>query len=226
MEFAAARQTLPDRLQAVAARAVARPLFWLAAVALLAGFPIVRALRVRLPPPPPLLGAMPAFSLVDPLGQTVRFTPGAAGAFEEISGRVWIASFLAPKEAIASPFLARLQELQDRLRNLGESFALVSFCRDATPAELAAVGRARRASPRLWKLLAGQPPELEAAAEAAFAKAVGGKLSDVDRESLTRGNSLLLVDGRGRIRGVYDGSDKLAVETLIGEVGLLANHVH
>ena len=217
---------LATAFQDLAARAVARPLFWVVAVALFAAFPIVRAVQLRIPAPPPMLGALPAFSLPSASGQAVAFSPGAQSSFNELSGRVLVLDFLAPKEALASPFLARVAKLQVRLHNMGEALALVSFCRDASPAELQAIGQSRQASPRLWKLLAGQPEEIRTAVQAALRADQHGEPGATDLESLWRGNTLVLVDPQGQIRGLYDGSDPTSYETLVREVGLLANHVH
>ncbi|MHB1844252.1 MAG: hypothetical protein ACYCWW_05395 [Deltaproteobacteria bacterium] len=224
---AAAGATGPFGPTSLVGRAVGRPAFWLAVVLVIGAFPIVRALVLRLPPPPAPLGALPAFALPGPTGELVRYAPGKLpGGNDDLSGRVLVFDLLPAQDPVAGAAFGRLSELQARLHNLGEAFALVSFCSGTRPAELATLAAAHRASPRLWKLVAGQPQEISVAAEAALAASVGGTLGDVDRARLAHGSELFLVDPRGRIRLAADASDPSAFEALIREAGLVANGVH
>ncbi len=213
------------RFEASVSRLVGSPLFWLLFVLAIASYPIVHSLRAKVPPPPRVLGQMPAFSLTDQSGHTVGFHPGGAAGYDELGGKLWIAAFVSPKDPISSPFLATLSRLQQRVESLGADFALVAFCSGVEPAELAPVAKDHRASPRLWKLLAGAPGPVHAAVVEGLHEALHGEPGGIDLESLDRGNTLILIDRQGRIRGYYDGSDEPIVNEMLRELDQVANHL-
>ncbi|MHB8417963.1 MAG: thioredoxin domain-containing protein [Myxococcales bacterium] len=213
------------RFEARVSRLVGSPLFWAALVLSIASYPVVHSIRAKLPPPPRVLGQMPDFSLTDQSGHAVGFHRGAAGSFDELNGKVWIAGFLSPEDPISAPFLDRLNKLQSHVENLGAEFALVSFCRGLAPADLMPLAKQHHNSPRLWKLLAGAPDPVHAAAVAGLHEALHGEPGGIDLEALDRGNTLILVDRQGRIRGYYDSSDEPTVKEMLRELGQIANHL-
>lgn len=189
------------------------PAFWLALVAVVAGFQIVRAVRARPPSAPPVLGQAPEFQAT-----TVRNEPISTAT---LAGKVWVATFLPT--ACGLKCLARtaqLYQVQHRGRNLGDAFAIVTFGVDPRyddPATLLGFAEAHRASPRLWKFVHDATPETlrafdEIAKRAGIANAV------------EKARAFLLVDGAGQVRGVYD-ADGPATDSLLRDVGLLVNGV-
>ncbi|HUB09583.1 MAG TPA: hypothetical protein VMB50_21440 [Myxococcales bacterium] len=221
----ASEQPFGPRFEAAVSRLVGSPLFWTVLVLTIASYPIIHSLRAKLPPPPRVLGQMPNFSLTDQSGHAVGFHAGAARGFDELNGKVWIAAFLSPKDPISAPFLNRLNKLQSHVENLGADFALVSFCKGLEPAELMPLAKQHHNSPRLWKLLAGAPDPVHAAAVAGLHEALHGEPGGVDLEALDRGNTFILVDQQGRIRGYYDSSDEPTVKEMLREIGQVANHL-
>ena len=161
MDGATTGATTPagERLNRTASALVARPLFWVGAIALLAGWPAVWAVRAPLPPPPPVLATLPAFSLTS--------QDGASFGSRELEGKVWVASFVFTRCTTVCPAVtATMARIQDRTRNLEPAFHLVSFSVDPafdTPARLAEYARAHRASPRLWTFLTGPEQAVQAA---------------------------------------------------------------
>src|SRR6266849_6616224 len=81
---ASAVQRLGSRVQARLAALVSRPLFWSLFIALGLGIPIVRALRVALPRPLPVLSAVPEFHLTDQNGEPF--------GSQQLRGKVWVAN--------------------------------------------------------------------------------------------------------------------------------------
>jgi hypothetical protein len=77
----------------------------------------------------------------------------------------------------------------------------------------------------MWKLVAGSPPEIRAALVAALKETLRGEPGGIDLESLDRGNTLVLIDQQGRIRGFFDGSDEPTVREALREIGQIANHL-
>jgi protein SCO1/2 len=211
---------LGDRFQEVVSRLVARPVFWLALLALPAAWPVIWSLETPVPPGLPVLATLPAFRLVDQAGRPF--------GSKELEGRAWVASFIFTRCATICPSItAKMTRIQDRTRNLGSEFHLVSFSVDPefdTPERLEAYARAHHASPRLWSFLTGPEAEVKEAVVSGLKIAVGREKSDDGRfDGIFHGSHLVLVDQRGRIRGYYDSEDRDVVERVVRDAGLLAN---
>src|SRR5215472_8949224 len=187
-----------QRLQASIARLTGRPLFWALFVFVLFALPLGRSLARTLPPAPPVVGQVEPFELVDQYG---RIT-----GTEQLKNHLWVVTHLA---TAASPAQAAqvevVRNIIHRARNLGNAFQMVTLAEDADRDDEAA----RRAlvehycsSAKLWSYLGGPGPALDRANHELVAT-FGVAPSD----------ALLLVDGRGRIRGVY-ASDKPSIDRL------------
>jgi protein SCO1/2 len=213
------------RFEARASKLVGSAWFWVILVFSIASYPVIHSLRAKIPPAPRVMGEMPAFALPDQSGRVLHYTKGGTPGFDELNNKLWLVNLMAPKDPIAAPYLPRLSKLQDHLQYLGGDFALVSFCSDATPAELLAIAKTNHNSPRMWKLVAGIPPEIRAALLAGLREALHTEPGGIDIESLDRGNTLVLVDQQGRIRGYYDTSDEPTVREMLRELGQIANHL-
>ena len=200
------------RLGAAVHSLVGRPLFWVALIATIAAWPVVWAVKARLPPPPPVLGTAPAFRLTDQRG-------GAFGS-DELAGRVWIASF-APAGAAGEDVARALGRVQARARNLEPALHLVSFSvrpPGDSPERLAAYARTHRASPRMWTFVTGAPEAVRA-----VERGLRGPPAQEARGPLAGERSLVLVDRGARIRGRYDPGEPGAVERLVRDAALLVN---
>jgi protein SCO1/2 len=206
--------------QELVGRLVARPLFWILLLALPASWPLIWSLKTPVPPKLPVLAVLPAFELTDQGGRPF--------GSKDLEGRAWVASFIFTRcETICPAITAKMGRIQDRTRNLGSAFRLVSFSVDPefdTPARLDAYARAHHASPRLWTFLTGPETELKAAVVDGLKIAVGRERSQDGRfEGLFHGSHLVLVDQRGRVRGYYDSDDPEVVDQVVRDAGLLAN---
>jgi len=207
-------------LQDLVSRLVARPLFWILLLALPAAWPVVWSLKTPVPAKLPVLATLPAFSLTDQAGRPF--------GSKELEGRAWVGSFIFTRCATICPAItAKMARVQDRTRNLGAAFHLVSFSVDPefdTPARLEAYARAHRASPRLWSFLTGPDDQVKAAVVDGLKIAVGRERSEDGRfEGIFHGSHLVLVDQRGRVRGYYDSDEADVVERVVRDAGLLAN---
>jgi hypothetical protein len=178
--------------QSSLAHLVARRWFWIAAVALLFGPPLLRAVTSgRVPASPPVIGSFPEFALSGDRGESVTVAA--------LRGHVFIANALSPADASAG--LSTMAALQHRTRNLGDAVWLVSFAKAFDPAALRELRRVHRAGQR-WFLIAGMPsaePDL---------------FADPER--------LLLVDARSRIRGRYGARTAEDIERLLRDAALVA----
>jgi protein SCO1/2 len=211
---------LGNRLQETVSWLVARPFFWLALLAIPAAWPLIWSLKTPVPAKLPVLGSLPSFRLTDQAGHPF--------GSQELEGRAWVASFIFTRCATICPNItAKMTRIQDRTRNLGSAFHLVSFSVDPeydTPERLADYARAHRASPRLWSFLTGPEAEVKEAVVSGLKIAVGREKSDDGRfEGIFHGSHLVLVDQRGRIRGYYDSDESGVVDQVVRDAGLLAN---
>ncbi len=196
------------------ARPSLQPWLWTGFLALVMALPIVRSALPTPLPPPPVLGTVPDFRLVDQNG--APFGP------ERLAGRVWVADFVFTRCPDVCPRMTeRLAGVQ---RALGDRADLVSVSVDPTydtPERLAAFARAHGAESPRWHFLTGDSEQVQQAVLRGFKIAFARESEDI--ASITHGVHVVLVDGRGRIRGYYDSNDADALERLVTDARRLAD---
>lgn len=178
----------------------------------------VWAVRTRLSTPDlPVLGQVPPFSLTSQRGETV--------ALDDLAGEPWIADFIFTRCALSCPMMTtRMAELDDG--RVAPEVHLVSFSVDPqhdTPEVLAEYADAFGAS-RRWHFLTGSKDEITELTLAGFHLALipdppAGTAPP--EEPIVHSTRFVLVDGRGRIRGYYDGMTRDGVEQLERDAKLL-----
>ncbi len=210
---------LAARTDATARAAAGRPLLWAVVIGALAAWPAVWALRTPVPPPPPVLGTVPAFQLTDQEGRPF--------GSQDLTGRVWIASFIFTRCETVCPAITRqMGRIQARTRNLEPALHLVSFSVDSghdTPARLAAYARVHHASPRMWTFLTGPAAAVQETIERGFRVSVGRSPTDPSPAGISHGTHLVLVDGEGRLRGYYASDEPETVDRVVRDAALLIN---
>jgi protein SCO1/2 len=203
MRFAAIQT--PNAAGSFVVRLVGRAWFWVAAIALVLVLPVGRALFRRLPPMLPVLGEMPAFSLVDQNGE--------AFGSRDLAGRAWLGAMVSTSGPDGDRVGEELRLLQHRAHHLGVDFHIVAVTTDPahdSPPDLALFLREHHASPRLWTFLTGDPVEVGTLITRLFGS--GGSPS-----------GFVLVDARQRIRSAYDPHDPTVVERVLFDLSLLVN---
>jgi protein SCO1 len=187
---------------------------WVAFAAMALAVPIgALFFRQSVAPDLPMLGDLPAFSLVAEDGKPFRK--------DDLIGRVWIADFVFTSCSDACPRLqAKMKKLQDRLVPLeqGGNIGLLSISVDPerdTPAKLKEYGEIFGARPGLWRSLTGEQQELERTVVRGFHTAMAkvpvqrqGSDPHLEAFEIMHGERLVLVDRMGRIRGYYDADDR------------------
>lgn len=187
-----------------------RILLWGVLVAVLLAV-AVWALRLRLTAPDlPVLGQVTPFSLTSHRGETVTL--------DDLAGTPWIADFIFTRCGLSCPLMStRMAELDDE--RVPPQMRLISISVDPqhdTPEVLAEYAAAFSASER-WSFLTGPEEEILELALEGFHLAVDpdppeGMASP--EEPIVHSTRFVLVDGRGRIRGYYDGMSREGIEAL------------
>jgi protein SCO1/2 len=146
---------------------------------------------------PAALGKIPAFSLTDQNGRTVRSS--------DLTGP-WFAAFIYTRCTDQCPLMTqRMVELKEKLP--GIRFVSFSVDSDDTPADLARFASEHRAD---WTFLTGGPGVVEKLSSEGFKlAAIAGKGAPI-----VHSGYLVFVDEVGRIRGYYDTEDEAALSRL------------
>jgi protein SCO1/2 len=157
----------------------------------------------------PVLAELPAFSLLDEQGRSVRR--------DDLLGRVWIADFVFTACSDACPRLQqKMKRIQDRLVPLeqGGNIGLLSITVDPerdTPQKLRQYGQIFGAREGLWRYLTGPQQEVERTVVKGFHIAMAKIPLETDAHAeafdIMHGERLVLVDAKGRIRGYYDADE-------------------
>lgn len=187
-----------------------RPLFWVFAIGLLAGWPLVSGLLRRPPRVPDVLGTLPPFSLTDSGGERLDRTA--------LAGRVWLVGFMDTGcVACAERLGSALERMQYRIRNVGPAAGMLEVA-VASPnpvVDLASEMTRRHANPRQWRTASG-PDARRLLAEV-------GALSLSRAPQLEAGGALALVDAQGRVRAVEGVEAPESANRLISEMTLVLN---
>ncbi|RZA02577.1 MAG: SCO family protein [Sphingobacteriaceae bacterium] len=156
-----------------------------------------------------------AFNLTNQLGDTI--------STKNTAGKIYVANFFfASCQSVCPPMMENLSkvaqvfEKDDRVLILSHS---VTPRRDSVPV-LFKYAQQRHINNSKWWLLTGDQPAIyKLARQAYFADDATGYTKGSD--DFLHTENLVLIDTKGRIRGVYNGSLQLEVNNLIDDIKLL-----
>lgn len=175
--------------------------------------------RMRQPEPLPVYGKLPAFSLVNRDGRTIRL--------EDLAGAAWAADFIFTRCPASCPMMsARMSRLERSLpRDL--DVLLVSISVDPghdTPEVLERYAKKYQA-PERWLFLTGEREEVRKLSVEGFKLGL-----DMDPppgmagpEPILHSTRFVLVDGEGQIRGYYEAFDEASTKKLRKDLLRLAS---
>jgi protein SCO1/2 len=168
------------------------------------------------PEPPPVLGEVPDFALINRDGQPVRRA--------DLLGAPWIADFIFTRCGASCPMMSlRMARLEREMpRDLGMRF--VSFSVDPehdTPPVLQDYAESFGA-PGRWLFLTGEKKAIHRLSKEGFKLAVDDTTPVNEDEPILHSTRFVLVDAEGRIRGYYEAFDENAVKQLMRDVQALA----
>ncbi len=156
------------------------------------------------------------FSLLAQSGETVTRN--------DLMGKVHVASFIYTRCAGICPALVtQLKKVQAAIA--GRNAVLVSYSvtpQEDTPQSLAAFGRLRGIDSQRWKLVTGDAEQIYLLARTSYfaddGRLEAGKAAS---EQFLHTEKALLVDGDGRLRGVYNATLPHDIEKLIVDLDQL-----
>ncbi|MGE0041365.1 MAG: SCO family protein [Vicinamibacterales bacterium] len=144
---------------------------------------------------------------------------------DDLAGRIHVASFIYTKCAGICPTMVRQLSTVEAAVADDAGVVLVSYSvtpQDDTPEALATFGADRGIDPDRWKLVTGDPDTIyRLAHESYFAD--DGRLDPAQPATaqFLHTEKVLLVDARGRLRGVYNGTLPYDMAKLVEDVSTL-----
>lgn len=202
-------------------RFVLSPWLWALCCFFLFGYPIVKSVSRKLPPPNPVLYKLPEYKMVNQYGHSFGSS--------ELRGKHYIVNFFFSSCPTVCPeLMEQMQAIQHRVRGLGTHVALVSITVDPQrdqPPKLFLESRKYRANPHIWFFLTGEKERLRELVSAGFKLPVSDARpygDDGILYDIAHSQKLVLVDDQGGIRGFYS-VDKPGVNQLMIDLGLLVN---
>jgi protein SCO1 len=218
VDWTAVGKAIGAGIQRRVAALVASPVFWVLVLGVIFVVPIGRSIALArdLPKPPAMRLPLPEFELTDQRGD--RF------GLSNLRGKIWVANFIFTSCPTVCPKLTRrMAEVQNRGKNLGDHFHLVSFTVDPendTPERLLAYSQSFKINQRRWSFLTGPLDQIESTVVGGFKIAMGKEDQGAGIFSIFHGERLVLVDENGAIRGFYEANDE-DIDKLMRDIGIL-----
>lgn len=159
------------------------------------------------------------FSFTNQFGETVNN--------KTVENKIYVADFFfATCESICPAISTNLKDVQKEFEN---DDSLLILCHTVNPLHdtvevLNAYGQTYGAKKNKWHFLTGNKKEIYDLAKDSYL--VNALEADGSPEGFLHSELLLLVDKKGRIRGMFDGTDKAQVQKLIKEIKLLKTEVN
>lgn len=154
------------------------------------------------------------FSLTDQAGQNVNE--------QTVKGRIYVANFFfATCQSICPEMSTNLTTVQAAFAG-DDSLLILSHSVNPlhdTVEVLKGYASIYNADEKKWHLLTGDKKQIYDLAKTSYL--VNALEDDGTPEGFLHSEMLLLIDTQGRIRGMYDGTDKAQVQRLIGDIKLL-----
>ena len=166
------------------------------------------------PDPLPVYYDAPAFALTDQDGKPF--------GRDDLRGKVWVADFIFTTCPGACPKMTmKMSGLQKAVPARDVHF--VSFTVDPdrdTPEVLKRYGQGFDADPNRWHFLTGEKSKLfDTAAGLKLTAAPAGQFGP----EIVHAEKFLLIDGSGRVRGIYNSGDEQELKKLAADASLLAD---
>ena len=177
--------------------------------------------RLRRPEPIPVYGKLPAFSLVNRDGRTIRL--------EDLAGAPWVADFVFTRCPASCPMMsARMARLERSLpRDLDARLVSISVDPVHDTPEVLERYAGKFGAPERWLFLTGEREAVRRLSVEGFK--LGLEMDPPPEmaapEPILHSTRFVLVDGEGRIRGYYEAFDETSTEKLRSDLLRLSGPV-
>ena len=154
------------------------------------------------------------FNLVNHLGDTVTLA--------DVQGQILVVDFFFTRCATICPLMTKnLQRIHDRL---GSDAPVQLMSHSVTPVAdsvsvLSAYADKHGADPDLWWFLTGEKSEIYTLARKSYFSCLDE--GDGGFQDFVHTENIVLVDGKGRLRGFYDGTDSKSMSQLFSDLEFL-----
>lgn len=193
-----------------------KPFFWIVLITFFFSYPLIRTYFRKLPDSPPILYP------IEWSKQSLTSQYSKNYSLNEFKGRFLIVNFFFKRcPTICHVLLLKTQEIQKKIRGLGDKVAILSITVDPdndTPAELAHLAKSLKANRLIWYFLTAPLDDTKKLIIEQF-KAPLDQSNILD---IAHSQSFYLVDSNGKMRGTYS-SSKEGVLKLMIDLGLLVN---
>ncbi|MDO8999495.1 MAG: SCO family protein [Bacteroidota bacterium] len=158
------------------------------------------------------------FSLTNQFGETITN--------KTVENKIYVADFFfATCQSICPAMSANLKDVQKAFEN---DDSLLILCHTVNPLHdtvevLNAYSVEYGAKKNKWHFLTGNKKEIYDLAKNSYL--VNALEADGSPEGFLHSELLLLIDKKGRIRAMYDGTDKIQVQKLIKDINLLKKEI-
>lgn len=153
-----------------------------------------------------------------------RQQDGKEIALGELQGKAWVAGFIFTRCRGTCPMMTKsMSELQGDLKEVGD-VRLVSFTVDPeydTPERLQQYAAEYGADQSRWLFLQGSDSAVQTLARETFH--VGLQEGGTEEEPIIHSSRFFLVDGKGEIRGIYDGRSDEGKKKLLSDLRSLTD---
>ena len=149
---------------------------------------------------------------------------GAPITDRDLVGRVHVASFIYTRcSAICPMLVSNLKRVQAAVDDPGMLLVSYSVTPDLdSPAVLELFGREQGIAPDRWKLVTGDRDQIYALARNSYFASDERLRATLDQaDAFLHTEKLVLVDRRGKLRGVYDGTQPFEIDHVIDDVRAL-----
>jgi len=201
-------------------RIVMSKIFWCVFALTMFTIPLFRSIRRELPPDPVKIYKIENFKLLDMRSNSFEWN--------SLKGKFVIVNFFFTRcPTICKDLMSSMQEVQKRVRGLGEKVAIISITVDPdydNPSVLKKYADEIKINPFIWNFLTGSVSDIDKVVKQNFKSSLErpDKNSSDDLFDIAHSGQLWLADREGWIRGVYT-TDKQSVNKLMIELGLMIN---
>lgn len=194
--------------------------FWVVFSILMFGLPIYKSINRTLPPEIPQQFQIADFKL--------QMENGADFQWSSLRGKFVIVNFHFTRcPTICKELMLKTQEVQKRVRGLGDKVAIISISVDPeadTPAVLSSFALQLKANPIVWRFLTGKKEDVENIVKNYF-KSPMERDSNASVFDIAHSGSFYLIDDQGWLRSTY-GTSKDSMDRMMIDLGLMVNRMY